>query len=122
MYLNVPLRAREASYTYIIEKSGQNHKVDCKEVPRSTVGRFLLACPLQGLDDFASARKKQKNTTPRSQHGIQAAPPVLYKQLAEEEAEEGDSSSLALIAHFFSLVMIPYLGFSITHYYLPYLR
>lgn len=89
MYL--PLRAREASYTYIIEKSGQNHKVDCKEVPRSTVGRFLLACPLQtlqGLDDFASARKKQKSTTPRSQHGIQAAPPVLYKQLAEEEAEK----------------------------------
>lgn len=32
MYL--PLRAREASYTYIIEKSGQNHKVE-------TVRRYL---------------------------------------------------------------------------------
>lgn len=32
--------------------------------------------------------KNKKNSTPRSQHGIQAAPPVLYKQLAEEEAEE----------------------------------
>lgn len=86
MYLCVLVRRLTPTSS---KKSGQNHKVDCKEVPRSTVGRFLLACPLQGLDDFASARKKQKkNTTPRSQHGIQAAPPVLYKQLAEEEAEE----------------------------------
>lgn len=88
MYLCVLVRRLTPTSS---KKSGQNHKVDCKEVPRSTVGRFLLACPLQtlqGLDDFASARKKQKSTTPRSQHGIQAAPPVLYKQLAEEEAEE----------------------------------
>lgn len=85
MYLCVLVRRLTPTSS---KKSGQNHKVDCKEVPKSTVGRFLLACPLQGLDDFASARKKQKNTTPRSQRGIQAAPPVLYKQLAEEEAEE----------------------------------
>lgn len=36
----------------------------------------------------------------------------------KKKQKKGDSSSLALIAHFFSLVMIPYLGISITHYYL----